>query len=109
MESLRKSDTYDQNEWMHKCGTPACIFGHAAALNDKVDVFDLDIVDEEYIQASGADYMGIANEFRIVESLSNPRPLRRMGIRRDPINREAIKVLEILIETGKVNWRKAIG
>lgn len=101
---LEVSETYDQSNWAHDCGTPACIFGHAAALNQNVETFDWDIIDFGYIQASGTDYMGFTDRFDIVESLSRPYPLRDENAYHHPTNKQAIEVLNHLIETGEVDW-----
>lgn len=34
---LRESDSYDQTMWVHHCGAPACIAGHAAVLSLRED------------------------------------------------------------------------
>ena len=31
--SIEASDTYDQSQWHHDCGSPACLGGHAAVLS----------------------------------------------------------------------------
>lgn len=32
-DAIERSTTYDQSCWLHTCGYPACIAGHAAALS----------------------------------------------------------------------------
>lgn len=32
--AIRESPRFDQNKWIHKCGTPACTLGHSIAVSN---------------------------------------------------------------------------
>ena len=100
IESIRRSETFDQNTFDHDCGTPGCIVGHAL-----VDAgFDLNdaAVGRGIMRNETSQWFGIDPDL-VIELFNGYRDEEEMPITKE----DAIAVLENLIETGKVDWRVA--
>ena len=95
-------ERYNQRCFVHSCGTPACIAGHAAHLAGEFpgrktppDVFDLRVYN------AASRWLGLG--FKHTDDLFRAYPFDRY----EPTNIEAANVLDILAETGKVDWAAA--
>ena len=105
MESLKISETYDQMDWKHDCGTPACIFGHAAALAKNTN--DLSELSHAEIEDIGREYMGIDPVMSL--DLCKSSPYGRcidLDPVQEPTTKQAIAVLDHLIHKGEVDWKR---
>ena len=105
MMSLEISDTYDQKDWKHDCGTPACIYGHATAL--AINTNDLSHLSNAEIEDIGRQYMGLdaLTSLDLTRSFPYGQSIDLDPIQ-EPTNRQAIQVLDHLIHKGKVDWKR---
>ena len=96
IESIRRSETFDQNTFDHDCGSPGCVVGHAL-----IDAgFDLNDV---AMRNEASQWFGIDPDL-VIELFNGYRDEEEMPITKE----DAIAVLENLIETGEVDWKVAL-
>lgn len=95
---------YNQKEYMHKCGTPSCLAGWAAAEyldeHDYIDRDELPTYTGWQIMHLAQKWLGI--NFRMKCQLFDSFP----DIAESPTIEEAIDTLKFLAATGKVQWPK---
>lgn len=115
LETLAPSDGrvgYDQTRYVHPCGTPACIAGHACALAFGVGPYDVDgrliedVLGTEEESEVAARWLGI--DEGTAKRLFAPRPFRIWGCAgepaKDPEPWQAARVLRTLVRTRDVRW-----
>ena len=93
---LDKSETYDQSMFSHECGTPACIAGHACAMEG----IELDKAEED-IWIIAKEILGLTFKQSMYLFQASPYFTRRLVEKW-----EAIKTLQHLLETGDVVWER---
>ena len=103
-EIVRNSDTYEQRWYRHRCGTPACIAGHACAAASMGGVLPEEGL---LIYSAAVDWLAIDEE--TAASLFNAFPLMDREEKPEGLatNEEAAEVLRHLAETGNVDWHRA--
>ena len=107
LEGLRTTklsdwDGYCQESWVHHCGTPACIAGHAAALSQGGDWVSWNSSGEIALEATR--WLGLTGEQS--DGLFVGRPFiaeQEPG----PTAADAAATLRHLAETGEMCWRRA--
>ena len=85
---------YDQSCFVHDCGTPACIAGHA-----------IDLAGQWSYNAAvwdAVEWLGLDNDQG--HALFDPIPLSPDD--KDPTTQDAAATLRHLAETGEVDWSK---
>ena len=104
IESLKASKTFNQAHFLHSCGTPSCIAGHAAAdagiSYKRVPGSNFNVA--ETIKTAAAVWFGI---------YPDSEEANKLFFTIDPndivtTKEEAIAVLENFIETGRVEWER---
>lgn len=101
---------YQRVYFTRECGTATCIAGHAAALFGDLDIGDLavdsDHIDRRASEALGLDRLTACDLFSAI-----PLPIEPLGGGHarlvDPTPETAARVLEILADTGEVDWKRA--
>ena len=106
IKHLQKEEVdYNQRFLRYDCGSPACIAGHAAYLcNLEKTKRDKSVVRFEYLNQTkialeAEEFLELEQDAMLADELFRPFPFGRA-----PSKRDAIKVLEHLIETGEVDW-----
>ena len=112
---LQTSTTYDQREWFHDCGTPACVAGHAAALALGANNFyDWSAKEEDHltlvqrIQIEAEDWLEL--EEREADVMFDSHPYYKFPlVTGEPIPRkatkeDAIRMLNWAIDNDEVKW-----
>ena len=99
---IAESKTYDQKEYFHDCGTPACLAGHATVL---ALGYEGSSTDHEEMQSFSEDSEEIAGDWLDLSYtecgvMFNCHPLPR----HDATKEDALAMLNRAIETGKVRW-----
>ena len=98
-------DVYWQEVYLHPCGTPACIAGHAAYM----DAMERGVAMPEPVgKEDMEDIWDAAQSWLGLESIQAAHLFHAtpLGCFRSPSNLEAAAVLNRLADTGKVKWRK---
>ena len=105
IESLKASKTFDQAHFLHSCGTPACIAGHAAA---DAGISYKRVPSSNYfnvaatIKTAAAHWFGIYPDSKEADKLFFTISPNNIATTKE----EAIAVLENFIETGRVEWER---
>ena len=106
IKHLQKEEVdYSQRFLRYDCGSPACIAGHSAHLNylekkkrDK-SVVGFENLNDVEIALEAEEFLELEQDAMLADELFRPFPFDRV-----PSKRDAIKVLEHLIETGEADW-----
>ena len=104
IESLKASNTYDQDKYYHNCGTPACIAGHAAIdSNSSFKYLVTGDVNTDELVDTACEWFGIKPL-----SYEESELFGRVYLPDDssPTKEDAVTMLENWIETGKIDWDK---
>ena len=96
--AIAKSETYNQMEIFHGCGTPACLAGHAILLMHGHDI-------SEYFREWGGLALMSAEAWlgltpRQSAEMFTPHPLGDRTVTKE----DALDMLDRAISTGKVLW-----
>ena len=109
IESLKASTTYDQADYNHPCGTPACIAGHAVVdagyiFSSKTGIVINKNGDKVLLDKVALDWFGFSDPYLF--DITRPGPLGKdsQGEYIHVPKEYAIAMLEKLIRTGVVDW-----
>lgn len=98
--TIERSPTYNQGTWVHPCGSPACIAGHATSQCNMEHNNALPLTNPHIAEA----YMGLSVTSAHYMFSGAPLVMTRG---RMPTNKEAAAVLRNYVSTGVVDWYKA--
>ena len=115
-DAIEASNTFDQKNYMHVCGSPACIAGHTVVLLDPgfIEFCNPKLRSNFNRSTYSTTRDGIKRELRISIEASKLLGLTEFGpgllFDAYPMggvfvtNKHAAKVLRNIAETGKVDW-----
>ena len=109
IESLKASTTYDQTDYNHICGTPACIAGHAIVDAGYIFSSPSGIIinqngDKAQLNKVISEWFGLSDAYLFDITRAAPLGRDNQGEYIHVPKEYAIAMLEKLIRTGVVDW-----
>ena len=99
---LKQSNTFDMSDYRHDCGSPACIAGHVQSIEAKKLVLHYEKLVQNFLGVSKEQTHLIVNPIFKYANYSAPKNPSDKGY---ITKGHAIRMLERLLETGKVDWK----
>ena len=112
---LKKSQTFDMRDYNHDCGSPACISGHVVSIlslqlhgNKIYGLVPYYTLVQDFLGVSEEQaYLIINPTFKYADYSVSYHPHDDVPYEGYITKDHAIRMLERLLETGKVDWKES--